>query len=943
MSTFIDMIANNWKPILQDMVTPDRDMSNQKISERAVDRNDAMKSVNGIMSKYNNTIDADGNLIEDPNFQQLKWIDANGDEHNGVEDLQSVLDGQELLEGELELSYDELAHDSNFLVQAKKMYKAEHGHNYKGNAEALVEDTFKKFNWMEFNVGWTGIKLISDSMFYDDFDQDGLEATANAYEIFKETNWTGDGSRAFQKQALDLGKSTVGDPLGWAMFSRKLLLLGSNTAKLAAKGIFQKTITDRMSAMIAASAYTASYSAAMSANIQTAEMDMGLRDSLHKGELAIATGLGAALPPAINLVGGAGVAITNKISNILAKYTPVQNFSIPFISSDASQAIGNVQRSVLHPHQAYYGRNMLDEDAGTMKGKTSALVGVMSNLRDAAIAKSSKQSIKEFMQSLNDHVVTPMSQSIKRGYDSLKYRDITEGDVKPINEALTKVLELEKNNTKFNDIINSPAIQDLLKLIDAKSPQSADEFAEILAAYQTREALAYKKWKEAAGSPYQPPVYVKEKPPVRPEAEFLKATTTNEAGETVATKDISEVFKKLRQVLYQQSKNAFTSGDAATGQALKEFRLVISSAQRNQLSSKGDKQLYDSLVKSSEDYKNILKKTTIGRHFATILQRHKDAVYNRSKKNPEGQFDPSNELALGLDKETDIAVKNLLEDIIDDKNSLPKLLQFQNVLNALDYRTNRINNTINLKNNLADLEVNMFKQLVSKDFTQHKELEQFVNLSPIEKDRAIKKLATEKLSTSELDSYPALLEIIKSRFGENLRTDMASDSGLVYLGKVLDREDGFELVSHIYPEFKGELNKIKSLDDFLKNKVLKKHSQSVIVNMTFASLAMEAGLMAGGGGMAGKVLAGGATLTTMGGLQGWRNLVGNPKFQQHMVNILNNDGRISTKTASKLYDQFGFDDAGIRQLQDDLNNMLITVPIIKTQDDLRDSAKKMMQ
>jgi hypothetical protein len=218
-----------------------------------------------------------------------------------------------------------------------------------------------------------------------------------------------------------------------------------------------------------------------------------------------------------------------------------------------------------------------------------------------------------------------------------------------------------------------------------------------------------------------------------------------------------------------------------------------------------------------------------------------------------------------------------------------------------------------------------------------------VNLSPIEKDRAIKKLATEKLSTSELDSYPALLEIIKSRFGENLRTDMASDSGLVYLGKVLDREDGFELVSHIYPEFKGELNKIKSLDDFLKNKVLKKHSQSVIVNMTFASLAMEAGLMAGGGGMAGKVLAGGATLTTMGGLQGWRNLVGNPKFQQHMVNILNNDGRISTKTAAKLYDQFGFDDAGIRQLQDDLNNMLITVPIIKTQDDLRDSSKKMMQ
>jgi hypothetical protein len=113
--------------------------------------------------------------------------------------------------------------------------------------------------------------------------------------------------------------------------------------------------------------------------------------------------------------------------------------------------------------------------------------------------------------------------------------------------------------------------------------------------------------------------------------------------------------------------------------------------------------------------------------------------------------------------------------------------------------------------------------------------------------------------------------------------------------------------------------------------------------MTFASLAMETGMMVGGGGMAGKLAAGAATLTTMGGLQGWRNLVGNRKFQIQMVNILNNDGRISTKTASKLEEQFGFDPAGIRQLQDELNNMLITRSVIRTQDDGKDTANKMVE
>ena len=93
------------------------------------------------------------------------------------------------------------------------------------------------------------------------------------------------------------------------------------------------------------------------------------------------------------------------------------------------------------------------------------------------------------------------------------------------------------------------------------------------------------------------------------------------------------------------------------------------------------------------------------------------------------------------------------------------------------------------------------------------------------------------------------------------------------------------------------------------------------------------------GGRAGGA---GLTLGVMGGLQGWRNLIGNREFQTRMVEILNNEGRISTKTAQKLKEQFGFDDAGIRGIQDDLNNMFITMPVIKNKKDLRDTVEKRM-
>ena len=955
-SLLLDGAFGSASDIISEAFTIKPDMSRETINERAKDRTGLKLSINDINSFYKSTLDADGNLIPDPNFEKEEWITEGGEARNGIQDLQDMFDAQDILEGELEPSYDELSYDNNFLQKARKVYKAENGIDWQGTPKELTEHMFSKFNYMELNVGWTGLKLVSDNMFYDDFSPEDIQATAEAYEMFKEANWTGDGSRDFALQAKDLIKGTAADPLSWAFFNKKALQFGSNSAKLLAKKAFQSTISDRMAVMAGSAVTTAGFGASMNVNTQTIEQDLGIKDDFSVPELALATSISAAFPVAITGVGALPSYVSGKVNNLLARHTNLQQFSSPIISKDVSQAVGNIQRAIFHPFQARYGKNMVDENAGTMKGKTSAMVGVMSDVRDAAIAKSSKVSVKEFTSSLNDHVINPMTSAIKRGYEALRYRDVTKVDLKPINEALDEVRRVQANNTEFNKVLDNGLIADLLKILNPVSKQSADDYALIVQQVADRNSKSLAEWnilvREFAENLERPvvlrknlpivPAYVAEKVPEKIGIEYLKATTTNEAGEIIATKDISEVFKKLKQSLYNASQDAFKKGDSATGQALKEFRLVVNASQRNQLAGKGDKSLYDSLQKTNEDFKTALSETSIGRHFAVILEKTKMANYHRSKRNAEGQLDPSVDLARALDEETNIAVKRLLEDIIDTKDSLPRLKQFENILNALDYRTNRVNNAMSLRG-LGDLETKMFTLLVQKNFKEFPELEKLVDLAPRIRDRAIKKLATEKLTVTGNESYPALRQIIASRFGENLKTDLANDTGLVYLGKILDREDGFELVQHIFPDFAPQLAQIKSLDKFLKNKVLAKHSQSVIVNMTFASLAMETGMMVGGGGMAGKLAAGAATLTTMGGLQGWRNLIGNRKFQIQMVNILNNDGRISTKTASKLEEQFGFDAAGIRQLQDELNNMLITRSVIRTQDDGKDTANKMVE
>ena len=287
--------------------------------------------------------------------------------------------------------------------------------------------------------------------------------------------------------------------------------------------------------------------------------------------------------------------------------------------------------------------------------------------------------------------------------------------------------------------------------------------------------------------------------------------------------DISVTFNKLRTELHNASQNAFKT-DSNAGNAYKKIRDIITNAQRNQLSTKGDKMAWDALTKASEDFKIILGQTTVGKDFAAILEKMKQVNYNRTKTNPEGVPDPNHELADALEKDVDILVSKMLEKIIDTKHSFPLLLQFEKAMNAIDYRTNNINKVLNRKK-APEMETEMYAHYTQKNFKKYPEL-QNINISkfpindyPQRIEKVISKLADERLTPPiGNESYPALKEIIRSRFGENLKQDISSldQGGLAFIGKVLDRENGFDLVKHLYPEHVDDLIKIESLMKFLQ-------------------------------------------------------------------------------------------------------------------------------
>ena len=917
----------------KDVITPEEAFSEEESSERAEERSIFRQGMQSIMSRYK------GN--EDP-----AW----GSEQGQI-DLEKIKKYRKALSGDLEITYDELTWDKPFIRDARAMYKAEFGFDFRESDARLKDYAFSRFNSVEQNIGMTAGNLVFDSMFYQDFDNDELQATANAYKTFSEVDWTGKGSRDFGSQAIDFFGNTIKDPAmygtgytaGWLAKGARLLGkkafqsgLQKNILSLIKRPAPTAAISDTTSALLGISAYTGILGGTQSANIQNVQQDLGVRDDISAGQIATSTALAAALPLGIRTIGKGGV--------LLSDYTQAEfGHTIPILRRNIASWMRNVQSTIPKPFFSGYGRGVttLEKEGGTIKGKEAAMIGVIKDIEAKIIAgHSTKTAGSDFYKALTDDVINPMNEKIQRGYQNLTYNSIDKEGYKRIGEAVKKLLDENKTNPSF-------AIQGKLKeLYDlivpakqiAKNKQKIKDYDAAMVKYkkELKEAsdlqARYNKAareKDFDWATNTRPEAVQAKFPIQPKSHNIK----DPVGEALLkAESVDDVFRQIKLGIYGQEQGAYGRGDFITSQAYKELYKIFKAEQRNFLSSKGDKLAWDALQTATRDFKNALHNLPIGKEFEKILQFHKLANTARS----EGSI--GNATAFDLQAQEEAG--NLLNYIINNKNSLIHLKQFESVIQNIDNRTTHIMNARSAGQTTA-LQKEMEIAYTKKDFEKFPDLQKIDTLeldgqlrSNFIKDYA-KKFALN--SNRAMDSYPALLEIIKSSLGRKLETE-----GVESIAKILNKDDGFELIGYMFPNMRKDLSNIEKLGQYLDKHVAPKHSQSVIVNMTVARAAQDIGAAT-----IGEKGSGSFVLTAFYGMQRWRNLINNKNFQKAMVDAINNNGRLPTRTQFRLERQLGFDAEAIRNFQDYIANaMLITRPIIKNRENLQrkvNKAKRMLQ
>ena len=903
-------------------LTPESAWTKEESESRAIDRSVYRNGMTAIINRYKGK--------EDPAWQSEK----------GKVDLKTIEKYQKELRGDLEISYDELTWNPKFLQDARTMYKAEYGFDFRESDHKLKDYAFSKFNAVEQNIGITGGALVLDNMFYSDFDEKQLQATANAYKTFTEVDWTGKGSRDFASQFIDFFGNTVTDPVmygtgytaGWV----------AKGAKLVGKKLFSKTVADHMASLIGLSAYSGSLSAAHSSNVQNTQKDLGLIDEVSGLQVAGAAVLGAAIPPVFkgtsNLLGWGSRAINTNFG-----------LNIPIIG-DINALAGNVQRSVKKPTYSIYGKNVetLEADAGTVKGKTAAFIGTVLNVEKNIVQqKSTTTANKDFYNAVTDDVINPMNETIQKGYNNLSYKDMSAASMAKIKIQVDELIKQNKTNPNFVLQGEIKDLYDLLipvkKIAENKSKIKAYKQALIdheaaLVAHRKEVALINKKnaainktnlnkpfdW-EAGAPKNQQLLFEIPKAPVKPRDPGIK----NPVTEAMLKSDkVDKVFQQLRTAIYNQQDGVFKRGDNLTANAYDKLYNILRVEQRSVLSTNGDKLAWDALQTATRDFKDTLKNLPLGKKFATVL--HYNKLANNAKSNgSQGNYD-----AFTLQAQEEAG--NLLDYIIKNKNSLNHLKQFKSVLQNIDKRTGNVVAARSGGQEAATAK-EMEIAFTKKDFQKFPELSKLDGVeNKVTRLEFIESYAqeyTKKLRPTN-ESYESLLGIIKSKLGRNLET-----SGTESLSKILERDDGFELIGFMFPEMKNDLLNIKKLGQYLDKHVAPKHSQSVIVNMTIARAAQDIGKST-----IGEKGSGLAVLGAFFGLDRWRNLINNKYFQQSMAEAINNKGRISTNTANRLRERLNFDDKGIRELQDGISNLLLVqIPAIKNQENIKRKAKRMME
>jgi hypothetical protein len=268
------------------------------------------------------------------------------------------------------LRFDKLQENESYISDLKKVHKTLRGNDWEGSDEELIEDSFEYWNSTLNNE----LSLIGTTKDIFDMDDDSKAAMGNVFNIYNNTNITGEGSRPLWEQVKDAG-SLLWAPttyIGGKFIAGGAMHMG---AKQGIKKLLAGSVAKRSG--LVAGGIVGAHDAGIQLGVE-GKLDEDKEFDWKRAALStgMGLGLGAAAPIALKgvgkLISGTGKAVTGTAKAIAHPIQSAQSLKGAAIKTGGG---GEAAREGV----AREAKEILDDTVGT-GGKEEAAAGLNDNL-----------------------------------------------------------------------------------------------------------------------------------------------------------------------------------------------------------------------------------------------------------------------------------------------------------------------------------------------------------------------------------------------------------------------------------------------------------------------------------------------------------------------------------------------------------------------------------
>jgi len=729
MSQFLNATFGYLRDQALDIVTPDEDFSREKINERKIKRTTHQKGEDETLNKIIGVNEDGADLIVgDLDKKHPYWTTA-----EGKDDRTYLKDVRKLLDGKLEMTYQELPQDEEWVQSIKKIYKAEHGSEWQGSDKQITEDYFEKFNDFQNALGKTTYEGLTDSFWFSEFEDKDLKLLNQTFDTFHRVDATGKGSRPLFQQVTDfvLQSGTDLTTLATMYFTGGAAALASKyAAPLVMKNIVSKTIANRASRIAGASVVSSVMGADISLNQQMVQNQMeGEQDvtffgedaTIDKSEIASMAAIAGAIPPFLE---GAS-ALVSKALPFVDDLLDVPRQSLRFITSPLKQTLKNTDR-----------------------GRGAAGFGMLEAQQKAVVRGGNQYAAIDLRDQLVDDVINPANQAIQSGFASLKYVDMTAQSQQKVRNLFAEF----KINTQGIDekVVNTTELNRLMSLMFDEKTLDQFVISNNLGKFNAN------KWPS-------------------------KFNNTKIGGGLKGNAS-AETYVALRNEVYDLAQTAGKAGNKSLKKKFMTLYNDIKAIQKNSLANPGEVSLWNSLNKANNEFKTMLENNPVGQKFA-IVKEHKDLA-KRAEKN--GNIPEMEQQLVNAEVES----QKLLDFVLTDKSAYQRLMQFKLGLSSVDKSSKNVQLAINASNkadaktNIARLEKNQIPMAIRNDLAEPATANSYATLMKSLKGELGEYFERQTISATKNNTtpYDAIDDLLSQKDGVALLSELFPESASFYKG-----------------------------------------------------------------------------------------------------------------------------------------------------------------